>query len=398
MIRLMLRSLAYYWRSHLGVFGGTLLAGAVLTGALLVGDSVNYSLQTFATLRLGGVHHALDTRGQLIAEALAPRLEQAAGAPAVSALHLRGMALSQPQTGAESTQINNVQVIGVEERFWAYGQGTPVALGPHETALNSKLAHTLGVREGDAVSLRVAKPSLMARDSPLSSREEDRSIRNRYTVRRVLSDEEMGRFGLTPSQIAPHNAFVSLPFLQTQVEQREKINLVLLGEAPVDRAMDQALKQAWQLRDIGLSLRTCSDGVVQLESERIFLNEETAQAALSIPEARGTLTYLATSLAKGNKLTPYFFVVAGALREQLGENDMVINRWMANELRAGLGDAVTLTSSQLLPSNKFEDASRGFTVRGIVEMESLAAEKERMPIFPGLSDVESCSDWDVGMP
>ena len=66
MFRLALQSLRFYWRPNLGVFAGTLLASAVLTGALLVGDSVDYSLRRFATLRLGGVEQAIDTRSQFV--------------------------------------------------------------------------------------------------------------------------------------------------------------------------------------------------------------------------------------------------------------------------------------------------------------------------------------------
>jgi hypothetical protein len=53
---------------------------------------------------------------------------------------------------------------------------------------------------------------------------------------------------------------------------------------------------------------------------------------------------------------------------------------------------------ELLPSGDFVEKQRPFTVRSIVEMNRLAGEKEFMPQFPGLSDVDSCKDWDVGMP
>ena len=38
------RSVRYYWRTHLGVILGAALGALVLTGALLVGDSVKATL------------------------------------------------------------------------------------------------------------------------------------------------------------------------------------------------------------------------------------------------------------------------------------------------------------------------------------------------------------------
>ncbi|MFA6174812.1 MAG: hypothetical protein WC701_14210, partial [Kiritimatiellales bacterium] len=61
MTKLLLKSLRFYWRTHLGVLLGIVLAAAVLTGSLLVGDSVNGSLRKFALQRLGGIQSAMYT-------------------------------------------------------------------------------------------------------------------------------------------------------------------------------------------------------------------------------------------------------------------------------------------------------------------------------------------------
>jgi len=397
-IRLALRGLLFYWRSTLGVLGGTLLAAAVLTGALLVGDSVDYSLRAFATMRLGDIHFTLDARAQLIVASLADRLAEQAENPVVPVLQLRGICLSQPPPPAEASQINDVSVIGVREDFWDFGQGDRLALGPFETALNRRLAEALGVQEGDEVSLRVAKPALMSRDAPLSWRNAETSRRNRYTVTRIVPDAAMGRFGLTPSQRAPYNAFVDLSFLQEQVELPGRANLLLVGAGGTREEVEKALGAAWELRDIGLEFRRHENGVVQLESDRVFLSDAVARAALEIPGAQGSLTYLATSLATETRRTPYFFIVAGPVPANFPDDAIIINRWMADELVVGEGDRVTLAYAELLPNSDFHEQTRTFRVAGIREMASLEAERDLMPEFPGLSDVESCSDWDVGMP
>ncbi|MDL1878456.1 hypothetical protein FBQ85_25335, partial [Cytophagia bacterium CHB2] len=52
-------SLIYYWRLHLAVLLGAAVATAVLTGALLVGDSVRGSLRDLTLERLGRIDYAL---------------------------------------------------------------------------------------------------------------------------------------------------------------------------------------------------------------------------------------------------------------------------------------------------------------------------------------------------
>ena len=48
-----LRSLRFYWRTHLGVLAGVAVTAAILTGSLVVGDSVRFTLKQLALARLG---------------------------------------------------------------------------------------------------------------------------------------------------------------------------------------------------------------------------------------------------------------------------------------------------------------------------------------------------------
>src|SRR5712675_2247390 len=57
--RLLLRNLFYHWRGNLAVLLGVAVSTAVLTGALLVGDSLRGSLKDLTNRRLGWVDQAL---------------------------------------------------------------------------------------------------------------------------------------------------------------------------------------------------------------------------------------------------------------------------------------------------------------------------------------------------
>jgi hypothetical protein len=75
-LRFILSSLWHYRRIHVAVGLGVAVATAVLTGALLVGDSVRGSLRELTLARLGRIDEALV--GPLFREALADELAKAA--------------------------------------------------------------------------------------------------------------------------------------------------------------------------------------------------------------------------------------------------------------------------------------------------------------------------------
>ena len=68
--RLLLRNLVYHWRGNLAVLLGVAVGSAVLTGALLVGDSLRGSLRDRAERRLGGIDAAM-VSGRFVRQQLA---------------------------------------------------------------------------------------------------------------------------------------------------------------------------------------------------------------------------------------------------------------------------------------------------------------------------------------
>jgi ABC-type lipoprotein release transport system permease subunit len=380
MIRLILNSIRFYRRSHLGVLLGTALASAVLTGSLLVGDSVDGSLRRFALQRLGSMESAMYTPDRFFEAGLAERI---GGVEPV--LKLRGMALGATQ------QVNRVQVLGCTSGFWNFAE-LDFRLQENEAALNRKLAHALDVRVGDEVSLRIEKPGILPRDAPLSSQRDDRSVRGRFRVTRVLSDDELGRFSLQANQVAPYNAFVPIRWLEDRAEMQDRANLLVTAAG----APDERLSDGWTPKDFGLRFRKQED-IVQLQSDAVYLGPEASRAAMSVAGAQGTLTYLVNSVSCGNASTPYSFILAmeGA---GLADDGIMISRWLAEHLETEVGDTVTVKYYALPASGRFEERARDFTVSRIAEMKELEAERERAPAFPGLTDVERCADWDAGIP
>jgi len=176
-------------------------------------------------------------------------------------------------------------------------------------------------------------------------------------------------------------------------------------------ALAAMLKDVWRPEDVGISLRR-HGAMVQLESDRIFLDSTVSKAAYSAGLATsgdtvGVLTYLVNGVSKGERSTPYSFAVAaspsrdaslGLVPPEMRDDEVIVNQWLGDQLGAQAGDVVTVTYYALEPSGGFVERDREFTVRRVASMEALEKDRLLMPTFPGLTDVDRCRDWDVGMP
>lgn len=390
------RSLAYYWRTHLGIFLGTLLAAAILTGSLSVGDSVRGSLRQMALSRLGSVTVALGPGDAFFKDDLATRMAAASGANAAPVLLLRGT-VSIPGSGLEA---HAVQIAGVDERFWNLG-GSPDRSADstgESFVANDRLAARLGLKPGDAAVIRVGEPGWLSHDAPLSG-EADNTIALRLRLKSVASAAEFGHFSLRANALPPMTVFVPLRVLQKQVNQPGRANLLLLDH--VDAAAAEAsLHKVWSLADLGLEVRALPQGGSELITERVFLEPVIATATMqAIPGAHGVLTYFVNEIRKGEHATPYSLVTAtdGAPGvPALADDEIAINSWLAEDLGAQPGDEVLLRYPVAGAGERISEAARSFKVRAIWPLAQ--QDSSWMPPFPGLADEGNCRDWKPGIP
>ncbi len=410
------RGLRHHGRDHLGVLLGVAVGAAVLTGALVVGDSARHTLRGGALLRVGRATLALQAAGAPFADGLAGRLEERLGVPVAPVLHAPGMALAAHGDGRR--QVNRVQVYGVDGRFARFAPGEAErekapAPRPGEAALGRELAAALGVRAGDRISLRLAVAARLPREAPLAGGSGRTTALASATVAAVVPDEALGRFGLASSMRPPRNAFVDLGWLQGVLGRDGLVSLLVVagGEAgPTADEAGAALREVFDPGMAGLSVRSVGR-VDLLESERVFLEPAVSAAALATPGTVGAFTYLVNSISResagGVRATPYSFVAAlsrspgpalGPVPPGMREDEILLNRWTADRIGARRGDRVALSYPVVLPGGGFEERRRSFSVRRVLPMERVAAERAYVPQFPGLTDVESCRDWDIGLP
>ncbi len=413
--RLALQGLRHHWRLHLSVALGCVVATSALVGALLTGESVTHTLQEFALMRLGTITHVVASGDRLFGEAWTERCREQMAAPVAAVLMLPGVAILDEADGTPGAQVNRVQVLGVTSNFWAFSPIGGPRLPEDGVALGRKLADALGAHVGDRVSLRVPQPSLLPRDAPLASRQEGLSRRGLLQVTAIVEDAGLGRFSLQGNQIAPYNAFVARSWLQRAVALEGQANLMLAGsdvgasEATAAAAFEAALARSWRLEFGGFTLTSRLEGDPrQLETSRIFMDAGSVMPTNG-PDGAGVLTYLVSSIdaadAAPARRTPYSFMAACApgasttlVPAEMTDDQILISQWLATELTLGPGDRCQVRYHELQADGSFREASRSFVVRDVLAMSALERERALMPPFPGLTDVESCRDWDIGMP
>ncbi|MBM3211181.1 ABC transporter permease, partial [Candidatus Poribacteria bacterium] len=104
----------------------------------------------------------------------------------------------------------------------------------------------------------------------------------------------------------------------------------------------------------------------------------------------------------GNSSTPYSIVSSisegsNLIPEDMKENEILINSWLAEDLGARTGNEIELKYFVFGNRRNLEERSEKFRIRGILPLKGPIADQELMPDFPGLSGVNNCRDWNPGV-
>src|SRR3954470_14415047 len=286
--RFILVSLRHYRRIHLAVALGVAVATAVLTGALLVGDSVRGSLRDLTLQRLGRIDSVIVSphffREKLAHEMIIwPADEGNSYSPETEPAILLNGTL-QYGAGQNTRRANSVSVIGCAPQFSTLGEGGPSGpLADEGAAITESLANEMNVNAGDEILLTVPVAGAIPADSPLGAKAlEKTSKKRRLTVLAVLPPKGLARFGLVPSQQLPRNLFVSLGTLQKLLEQPNKVNAIFVATA--DDRLASSGKRQGELRkalrpkliDYGVRVEHLTSPIdcVQISADELVLPAE----------------------------------------------------------------------------------------------------------------------------
>ncbi|MFT5853357.1 MAG: putative ABC transport system permease protein [Verrucomicrobiales bacterium] len=416
MFKLALQSLVHYWRLNLCVMLGVFLASAVLTGSLVVGDSVRATLAEQGMLRVGKIDAVLVGGDRFFTEGLVDRLRQnLASSPFKLTDDLEVTAavitVGTARSDDGSQRANRVQIMGVEDAFWGLADtGEIAAPGEDFFAINEALARRFDFGLGDGLRIQMEKPGDVPRDAPLAGSVEGSSntVQISGAVTHVISDLQLGRFSLQAEQEPALTVFVPLGVLQKELEQHGRANLILASVAESEgkdrfvAAIPDYIRSSWNLEDAALNFGKVGDGSHQLGSKRIFVSEATEAAVRKVVPARttGVLTYLVNELRFGDVVVPYSMgtAVEGDVFGELGPDEAVITEWLADPANGGLkvGDEFEMEFLRVADGRQMVPSARKFSVAQIVPMDDPRVSKSWAPDFPGVSDSENYRELDPG--
>jgi ABC-type antimicrobial peptide transport system permease subunit len=440
---LLRRNLLHFWRTNLAVVAGVATSVAVLSGALLVGESVRGSLRNLLLERLGATAYVV-AADRYFREGLAGELASAGGAvdgvEACPIIFVQGVVVHEP-TGRRAHGVN---VYGIDDRFWRFHGAANHALSDERTTLvGAGLADSLGVRAGDGLLLRIETNRGIPRESVFGRREDvGRTVR--LVSGEVLSASQLGDFALQPGQGHVRSLFVPLQRLQQVLGQSARANAVLLASRsrPIGIAeIRTALKSRFTLQDVGVSVRPlpAANGVA-VESTRVLIEDTLATGTFGAAAdlglaATGVYSYLANVIrARGHEI-PYSVIAAAglgldapsaaesgvvegpalsamrsnsvegpalsAMRSNSVEgpalNSIWLTEWAWSDLGASLGDTVEVDYYQWQEEGSLVTRTARFRLAGRAAI-GRDVDATFAPEFPGISEARSISAWDPPFP
>ena len=405
-------SLRYFKATNAMVVLGVAVAVAVLAGALLVGASVRESLRQLALGRLGATEVVITApipfRAALADDLSGSPLPTRGSRPVAAPLIVFAGAVTHDESRRSAGQ---VIVYGIDERFGRFHGVEGFAPAGREALISPALAAELGAKDGDGITLRVARPT----DIPLSSLQGRREVtgqRIRLSVVRVLDRASLGEFSLAPSQGPVLALYVPMARLQRDLDLGDRANMLLVqgvGDMAIDDLVKNDLAKVMTLDDLGLRTRLTPAGDTSVESRAGLITDALADriAETARRDNRSltpVLTYVANSIRIGDREIPYSTIAAidqAPITNHTIDHQprpLLLNEWAAQDLGAKIGETVTIDYFIWSDEDGLDTRSSEFTVAGIVPMTGPGGDQTLTPEYPGISDAADMTSWDPPFP
>ncbi|HNX57008.1 MAG TPA: ABC transporter permease, partial [Prolixibacteraceae bacterium] len=388
-----LRTIRHYLKLNFTIVLGIALSTAILVGALIIGDSVRYSLQQITVQRLGKTSQVITAGERLFGQQLAEKMAAKTHAQVAPVLRANGFGVIN---GGE-LRINQLAVWGIDKAFGEFSvQPELFDLKGNEVAINENLASLAHLKVGDQLLLRLNKLNTFPANTPFVS-EKEATVSFQVTIAKILKTDELGNFNLKNIQSAPRNVFLNLDELNKQMGLQEKANVLLFAGLEPNIDLPKALQESWSLADLNLTIReNQSLNYTELISDRVFVEPAVEQfVTKDLPGSKSIFSYFVNDFTVGDKQTPYSFV---STDENLSGNQMAVSEWLANDLKAKVGDAVKVSYFEVGPLRRLVQKDTTFVISSIFRMEGAKADPQLAPVIPGLSDAGNCRDWKTGVP
>ncbi|MEJ5275150.1 MAG: FtsX-like permease family protein [Thermogemmata sp.] len=321
--QLVIHGLLYHWRSYISLALVIAVACGVLTGALIIGDSLRQGLEELGQRRSAGVA-SVATLNRPLPIAIIDQLKDVV----VPVLHTSGSITANNNFSA------GIHIWGLDnhgESLFGLSEWTTLWGGrDHYIIISKRLADRLEVSQGQRISVSVERMSVMPRNILLARRSFDDSvITSTFTIAGIVPDESpASEFAISPQLDPPLNAYVPLRALVELLEDGEIVEPVanvLLSKDPNTHALTESIRRHLRLEHYGLRLRSTYraqswlwwnfQGYINIESDRMIFEDDIIHKIINIVNSSGyisepTFIYLVESIKYDNHEIPYA-IIAG---------------------------------------------------------------------------------------
>jgi ABC-type antimicrobial peptide transport system permease subunit len=315
LFKLLRRNLVFHRRGNLAVLLGVAVGTAVLTGALLVGDSLRGSLRDRALRRLGQVDYAL-AANRLFRESVARDF-------AIDGVSVNAIIMLRAAVSAGDRRVNGVTLFdALKARILAGPPPSSLRMPPWRPwhvipALRPKsyliwddvpptfdgaelpvlIAEKLGVRPDERIRIHVQKSSAIPRESLLGRRGADDAVESFELPFSRYRTDQAAEFSLRPGPREVRNVFIGDPQLWSKLGLTGRANTILVQGGDL-ATLNERLQKALTLDDWGLVIHHPSEETGSLFAMLDRNKDETLQPS----EWRNRL---AESVARAADRTPH---------------------------------------------------------------------------------------------
>ena len=370
------KNIAYFTRYYKLVALAVFITVTVIVGSLVVGDSVRTTLVKRVAERLGDTETIIFSRNSFMSEKL---LETPLFGETTRGILLTNGFISQ------RGKLIPVFVWGVDDL--SISRGT--------AKINEVLAKELTANNSDNIVLRLPATGLVPSGSLFVTENYTTSLR--LANDGIVSAADGGNISMKNEQLIPFNIFVDRKELAEALEVEGKINLIL-DEKQIS---SDDLNKVWDYTSSGLSVEH-KDHFTEIISDRVFLQEQVVETiSRNNNEPNRLFSYLANSIEIDSASSiPYSFVTAidKYKGETIRKDEIILSDYSAKRLNAKVGDMISVSYFTSQDLKTLVTDSTFLRVKQIVPISELVADTSLSAEFPGLSDVERCTDWDSDLP
>ena len=318
--RLIAKSISLYKPFYSLIAIAVTVAIAVITGSLVLGDSVRGTLIKRVDERLGKTETVIFSRYSYLNDSIVKFVD--AEKQCTAALLLNGFVSAQGK-------LVPVTVWGRDDLGIKRGQAK----------INLELYNEIKTSQTENIVLRLPSAGMIPLGSMFVTDTYTTSLR--LNLDSVISVEQGGNINLKNEQTIPFNIFVNREELAETMSVEGKINIILSDKI----VSKDNFAAAWNYACSGLNIETKNE-ITEITSDRIFIQNKIVETLCEHDSASNRIyAYLANSIRKNVDAIPYSFITAADYYdgEILKPDEIILSDYAAKRLNVKLGDSISVS-------------------------------------------------------